>query len=180
VDKIEVIQTNYFYLKSHMSIPSSVKIPSVLWESLEISLLSASKRFLKKVSEVLHVDEKELLRAVLPPGETIKIILYETEDIRECQAWIAHPDKSDFVVRCRKAIIPGEDYCSYHKHSRPHVQNCIEGAQELDPIVVPPDIPQIWLVPGTTKVINAEGKIVGSFNPENNSVQYFSFQNEPV
>ena len=159
---------------------NSLKIPAVLWESLEISLTSASKRFIKKAAEILHVEEKELLRAVMPSGETVKMILYETEDIRECQAWISNPSKPDFVVRCRKAIIPGEEYCSIHKHSRSHVQNCIEGVRDVDSIMTSSDVPSLWLIPDTTHIINSEGKIVGKFNPENNSIQYFLFQRKTI
>lgn len=159
------------------SLPT-LKIPSVLWESLEISLTTSSKRFIKKVAEVLHVDERELWRAVMPPGETVKMVLYETEDLRECQAWISHPTKSDFAVRCRKTIIPGEDFCPSHKHCRPHVQNCIEGVKQLDTLIVPPDIPQLWLIPDTTNIVNASGKIVGKFNTDNNSITYFTLQSE--
>ena len=139
----------------------SVKIPAIIWESLEISLTTASKRFIKKVSEVLHVDEHELRNAVLPPGEKIKITFYDTDNIRECQAWIQHVTEPDFVVRCKKIIIPGEEYCSLHKHSRPIVQNCIEGVKTLRRLQSSPEVQQqLWLIPDTTHVVNAEGKIV--------------------
>ena len=158
----------------------SLKIPAIIWESLEISLMSSSKIFIKKAAQILHVEEKELLRAVMPPGDTIKMILYETEDIRKCQAWISNPAKSDFAIRCKKAIIPGEEYCSIHKHCRPDVQNCIEGTKDVDPIITPPDVPSLWLIPDTSDVINSEGKIVGKFHSENNSIEYFLFQRKTV
>ena len=161
-----------------MTSKSTLQIPSVIWESLDIALRSSSKQFIKKVAKTLQIDENELIRAVMPPGETIKMILYETYDIRQCPAWMPHPLKSDFAIHCRKAIIPGEEYCQVHKHCRCDVQNSIEGILEFEAIQTPPEIPPLWLVPGADTirdVINVEGKIVGSLNTENNSLTYFTF-----
>ena len=161
-----------------MATKASIQIPAVIWESLDIALRSSSKQFVKKVAKVLQVDENELVRAVMPSGETIKMILYESDDMKECPALIPHPLKPDFAIHCRKAIIPGEEYCQVHKHSRCDIQNSIEGIIEFDPIQTPPEIPPLWLVPSDTTirdVINVEGKIVGSLNTENNSLTYFTF-----
>ncbi len=156
----------------------TLQIPLVIWESIEIALRSGSKQFIKTAAKMLQVNENELIRTVMPPGETIKMILYESDDVRECPAWIPHPMKPDFAVHCRKTIIPGEDFCQIHKHKRHDVQTSIEDILELEALAVPPEIPPLWLVPGTTtirEVINVEGKIVGSLNTENNSLTYFTF-----
>ncbi len=161
-----------------MASKSTLQIPLVIWESLEISLRSGSKAFIKKVAKILQVDENELIRTVMPSGESIRMILYETDDIKQCPAYIPHPMKSNFAVHCRKSIIPGEEFCPIHKHSRFNVQNSIEGVIELEALQTPSELPALWLAPGDTTirdVINVEGKIVGQLNTENNSLTYFTF-----
>jgi hypothetical protein len=161
-----------------MAARSTIAIPSIIWESVEIAFRTSGKQIIKKVAKMLHVDDNELVRNVMPPGESIKMILYETDDIKECPAWIPHPLKPDFAIHCRKAIIPGEEYCQIHKHCRCDVQNSIEHLLELEKIQTPPEIPPLWMTPGTDtirNVINIEGKIVGLFNTENNSLTYFTF-----
>lgn len=156
----------------------TLQIPLVLWESIEIALRSSSKQFIKKIAKTLQVDENELVRTVMPPGETIRMILCETDEVRECPAWIPHLLRPEFATRCRKAIIPGEEFCQIHKHSRYDVQTSIEDVLELEALQTPPEIPPLWVLPGTTTirdVINIEGKIVGSLNTENNSLTYFTF-----
>ncbi len=163
---------------SQMTSLPTLQIPLVLWESIEIAFRSGSKPFIKKAAKMLQVDENELVRTVMPPGETLKMILYETDEIRECPAWIPHPLRPEFAVHCRKAIIPGEDFCQIHKHSRYDVQSSIDDVLELEALQTPPEIPPLWVLPGTNTirdVINIEGKIVGSLNTENNSLTYFTF-----
>ncbi len=161
-----------------MATKPTISIPSVIWESLDIALRTSGKQFIKKVAKMLNVDENELVRAVMPPGESIKMILYETNEIKECPAWIPHPAKPDFAIHCRKAIIPGEEFCSIHKHCRYDVQNSIEHLVELELLQTPPELPPLWVLPGDEtirNVINIEGKIVGTFNTDSNSLTYFTF-----
>ncbi len=139
---------------------SSYTVPRVLWESLESALYAESRNYVRNIADTLHIPQAELLKAVFPSKEAFKVALYDTESCRECHATEQHPLNNDIAIRCRKAVFPGETFCSAHKYTRNSLQLKIEPPIVWTPIKVPPELPPLW-TDGNGGVFNVKREQVG-------------------
>lgn len=151
---------------------TTYKFPLIVWQSLEPLLFAESRKYVRSVASALKVDESELLKAVLPDRDKFLVTLFETEDIRECKAWISHPTRSDFAIHCRKATFPGEECCAAHKHNRSTVQPRLEPPIIWKRIKTPPDVPPLWL-DADNNIVNIDGIICGKKNADSNQIIFF-------
>lgn len=141
---------------------ATINIPKFLWQSLDSLMYNEARNYLTKVAEILRVPASDLIKAVIPSKETLKIIMYDCESLGSCRAWIAHPDRPDFAIHCKKPTTPGEDCCAEHKHSRTSIQRQIDRPQILRPINTGPDMEPLWLNEDD-QVVNCHGKIRGRY-----------------
>ncbi len=156
---------------------SSYHIPNVIWQPFEAEIRKESKKFLENIANALKVPTEDLRKLVLPTNDSLRLILYETEDLKECKAFIKHPTKPHFAIRCRKITFPGDDCCSEHKHSRSSVQSTIIPPTILRPLKVPAELPPLWLTEDK-KVVNIDGTVCGHFNSDTNELVFFDLYTE--
>lgn len=135
------------------------QVPRILWESLESVLLAQGRIFVKDIARRLEVDEKELLRRVMPSSK-IKVYLHDTQtESLQCQAFI----HTDIVThRCRQPVLLGMPFCSHHFKDRlliiePPEENIVERIQDA------PDRPPLWRKFDKT-VIDSKGHTKGQYN----------------
>ena len=140
---------------------SQYQVPRILWESLEATLYAASRSFVRSLAEdVLEIPPADLLKAVFPSKDAFKVALYETDDQRECMAFVKY---NDIAARCRCPVFPGQTFCSKHQFERPTLQLRIEPAVHWRPLKhSEPDLPPLWLNPDG-HVIDANGSVRGEF-----------------
>jgi hypothetical protein len=138
----------------------SYQIPKLIWESFESALYAESRNYLRSLADAMKTNPNDLIKAVLPSKDSLKILLYETEDIKECKAFIPHSAKADFAIHCRKPVFPGEEWCQLHQHARFGIQRTIEPPINWKPIKVPSELPALWLN-DKDQVVNAEGIVCG-------------------
>ncbi len=153
------------------------KVPRIIWEAFEGELRKESRRFIVDIASALKVPSEDLRKIVFPTNESFKVVLYDTEDIKECKAFIKHPVKPHFAIRCRKPSFPGDECCSEHKHVRTSVQSSITTPQIWKPLKVSPDIPPLWLT-DTKKVVDMTGNICGQFNETTGDLIFYQFESD--
>jgi hypothetical protein len=136
------------------------QIPKILWESFESVLYAESRNYLRSMADVLKVNSNDLIKAVLPSKDSLKVLLYETDEIHYCKAFIPHPARPDLAIHCRKPVFPGEDWCNIHQHARHGIQKTIEKTEIWRSIKVPPELPALWLNE-KDQVVNADGIVCG-------------------
>ena len=135
------------------------QVPRILWESLESVLLAQGRIFVKDIARRLEVDEKELLRRVMPSSK-IKVYLHDTQtESLQCQAF-THTDS--VTHRCRRPVLLGMPFCSSHFKDRlmviePPEENIVERIQDA------PDRPQLWKKHDNT-VIDSKGNTKGYYD----------------
>lgn len=158
-----------------LSTQMSYAVPRPIFEAIESSLFAASRAFIRSLAEdVLEVPPADLLRRVLPSKDAFKLVLYDAEDIKECYAFAPHPSQPDIAIRCRRAALPGECYCSIHRHERPSLQLRIEPAITWRPLKVGPELPTLW-VNEAGIVFDASKTERGSYNETTGELTLFEF-----
>lgn len=137
------------------------QVPRILWESLEATLYAASRAFVRSLAEdVLEVPPQDLLKAVFPSKDAFKVALYETDEQRECMAFVK---RGEIAARCRCPVFPGQNFCSKHQFERPTLQLRIEPPVQWRPLKhSEPDLPPLWLN-SSGEVIDSNGAVRGEF-----------------
>ena len=153
----------------------SYQIPKIIWESLESALYAESRNYLRHLADALKINSSDLIKAVLPSKDSLKVLMYETDDIQECKAFIPHPVKADLAIHCRKPVFPGEDYCHVHQHARYGIQTTLDTPPKWKALKVPPELPSLWLN-DKEQVVNADGNVYGiAKKDESGSIQQIIF-----
>jgi hypothetical protein len=139
------------------------KVPTLLWQSFESTLLANSRSFIRECAKRLDVPEKELLKSVMPTSDMIKICMIDTSTIDlQCQAY--KHDKY-LIVRCRKPVTCGSQFCQMHQTTRlvviPSVDPPVKKIRRLEDS---PDRPPLW-VDEKNNVINHNAVTVGKWIP---------------
>lgn len=159
-----------------MSQQPTYAVPRILWESLESSLFAASRAFVRSLAEdVLEVPPAELLRAVFPSKDTLKVCLYDTDEVRHCPAFVVCPKNADLADRCMKPVLPGQQFCECHRYEHPTVQRRIEPPQMWTALIVPDATCRLYLTPDG-HVVNAAGVRCGEYNEDDDEIVLFDFQ----
>jgi hypothetical protein len=158
-----------------MSQQPTYAVPRILWESLESSLFAASRAFVRSIAEdVLEVPPAELLRAVFPSKDSLKVCLYDTDEVRHCPAFIVCPTNTDLADRCMKPILPGQQFCECHRYEHTSVQRRIEPPQMWTTLIVPGATCRLFLT-ADRHVVNAKGIRCGQYNEDDDEVVLFDF-----
>ncbi len=156
----------------------SYSVPRPIFEAIHSSLYAAGRAFVRSLAEdVLEIPPADLLRRVLPSKEAYNMVLYETEEVNECYACIPHPTQAAVILRCRRPIVPGEQFCRLHKYDRPALQPQIN-AQTWNPLNVGPDLPPLWFNESTGCVINADNIECGTYDYDSGRLVLFDFEDE--
>jgi hypothetical protein len=144
------------------------KVPRLLWENFESVLLAQSKRYIGELAKRLGVPEKELIKKILPAGDSLKVIIQDTQaECNQCKAYIQH-DK--LTIFCRKATAYGSEYCQFHRNKRmividdmnPTPIQKIKDINNLEPL---------WASKNT--IYNSSGAIVGKISKESGKIKIF-------
>jgi hypothetical protein len=150
---------------------SEYQVPRVLWESLESVLLAQGRLFVKDVAKRLDVDEKELLKKVMPSSK-IKVYLHdtETEDLK-CQAYI-----QTGVVKhhCRRPVVLGSEFCIIHRHTRVVMPELPE-ENHVVKLEDSAERPQLWKRLDNS-VIDSYGNCVGKYIEDSCKLILFKFE----
>jgi hypothetical protein len=144
------------------------KVPRFLWENLESVLLAQSKRYVVELAKRLDIPEKELIRKVLPSGDSLKVIIQDTQSGScQCKAYIQN-DK--LTVFCRKPVVYGTEFCALHRSKRMTV---IDGTTpaEIQKIKDNPSFGPVWLAENI--IINISGNTVGKVNRAQGKIKMF-------
>lgn len=156
----------------------SYPVPRPLFEAIQSSLYAASRNFIRSLAEdVLEVPAADLMRRVLPSKEAFNIVLYETEDIKECYACAVHPHNHAMAVRCRRPVIPGDTFCAAHKYDRPAIQQTIDSTT-WHPLKVGTDLPPLWYDEETGRVVNGDVIECGYYNYESGQLTLFNMDED--
>ena len=83
-------------------------------KSIEKSLLINGRAYVKELAKILKVDERELVKRVLPSADVVQLHIYNTTDI-QCTAFIMC---NDVIARCKNPIFNGKHFCSEHLFER--------------------------------------------------------------
>ena len=144
------------------------QVPRILWETLESVLLAQGRAFVKDVAKRLEVNEKELLRQVMPSSK-ISVYLHDThtEDM-QCHAYV---QTGSVTHHCRRPVTLGSEFCFLHVRDRLQVFEPSESSHVIQ-LAHSPDRPPLWKRPDGS-VINAEGAVVGEYDTENNILTLF-------
>jgi hypothetical protein len=147
------------------------QVPRILWESLESVLLAQGRIFVKDIAKRLEVDEKELLRRVMPSSK-VKVYLHDTQtENLQCQAFV-HTDS--VTHRCRRAVLLGQPFCAEHFRDRllviePTEENIVERIQDE------PGRPPLWKRHDNT-VIDSKGTVRGHYNEHSGKLILFEVE----
>ena len=87
------------------------RVPRLMWEALESSLLIAGKRFVKRLAVALEVPEKELIREVFKKDD-VKVCIHDwTDEEFMCPCWKTH---GELYIHCENAKVCGQETCREH------------------------------------------------------------------
>ena len=147
-------------------------VPRVLWETFESVLLAQGRIFVKDVARRLEVNEKELLRRVMPSSK-IKIYLHDTStDNLLCQAYI----QTGIVIHhCRKPVCLGSEFCSLHRTTRYFTGDDIDENNYVQRIQDGADRPALWKCVDDS-VIDYDGNIRGYYDKDTEKLVLFKIE----
>lgn len=118
---------------------SAIGIPRVLWESLEVTLWTHSRNYVRELARHLGVKEDVLLKEVLPSKDVLKVYIQEAPadspyDL-ECKALVADAGAGPVAYRCRKTIEKGYSYCTNHIWNRLNVQARMNSVMPIPKVI---------------------------------------------
>jgi hypothetical protein len=139
------------------------QVPRLLWESLEGVLLAQGRVFVRDVARRLAVDEKELLRQVMPKDK-IHVYLHDTQtEDMQCHAFV---QTESVIHHCRRPVTLGSEYCFLHFRDRLRVhEHDHDETRHVQQLEASADRPSLWKRTDGT-VINSKGEIVGMYNKD--------------
>jgi hypothetical protein len=146
------------------------KVHRLIYENIESVLLANSRRYIAELAQYLEVNEKELIKKVLPHADSLKIMIIDSQaESSMCKAFVSDGKSA---IYCRKPITTHSEYCSYHLHKRSTVVTDkkpidiqkIKDINTLEPM---------WLLKETTTLVNSDGVIVGKVNHGQSKIKKF-------
>ena len=145
---------------------SEYQIPRILWESLESVLLAQGRTFVKDAARRLQVDEKELLRRVMPSSK-ISVYLHDTQtETLQCTAYM---NTNTVTHHCRRPVMLGSEFCLMHKNNR---QLVLSEEKEVQRIQDAADRPPMWKQEDGT-VIDSHGNCMGIYSEDEAKLTLF-------
>jgi hypothetical protein len=160
-------------------------VPRVFWESFETLLRSESRRYVRELADILEVDRDELVKAVLPTKDTIKVYIQDPPEVATdmmCKAYTSLAG-GDFATRCGCPVVLHTSYCAKHTHVRPTVQSRIDQSLPIPKMVTRlragPECPSLW-VDAKGNVWDAGLRPAGSFNQATGALKYAVIRGDPA
>lgn len=145
------------------------QVPRLLWETFESVLLAQGRIFVKDVAKRLEVNEKELLRRVMPSSK-IKVYLHDTStDSLLCQAFV---QTGIIMHHCRKPVSLGCEFCSLHRTTRYFTGHDVTEENYVQRIEDSPDRPALWKCKDGS-VIDYDGNVRGYYEEEGDKLVLF-------
>ncbi len=149
------------------------KVPRVLWESLESVLMAHSRRYVSDLAKILEVDEKELIKKVLPTSDKLKVYIQDSQS--ECYHCMAYVQYDKVTGYCRKTKTLGSEFCEFHNKKRMNVVKSPE-PNILQKISNIPELTNSWIDSKGNIVISDLTKI-GKVCKEKSLIKIFSTNN---
>jgi hypothetical protein len=149
------------------------QVPRVLWESLESVLMAQGRQFVKECAKRLEVNEKELLKRVMPSSK-VSVYLQDTHtDTLQCKAFI---NINSIIHHCRRPVSLGCEYCYHHRRDRltveePDPKHFIERLQDAS------DRPTLWKR-SDNSVIDSQGNRIGTYDPDSGKLTLYSIEED--
>lgn len=144
------------------------QVPRILWETLESVLLAQGRAFVKDVAKRLEVNEKELLRRVMPSSK-ISVYLHDTQtEDMQCHAFV---QTGSVTHHCRRPVTLGSEFCFLHFRDRLRVIEPSEACHVVQ-LANSPDRPPLWKC-ADGSVINSAGTIVGEYDTDSGTLTLF-------
>ncbi len=160
-------------------------VPRVFWESFETLLRSESRRYVRELADILEVDRDELVKAVLPSKDTLKVYIQDPPEVATdmmCKAYVPLAD-GDFAARCGCPVVLHTSYCTKHTHVRPTVQSRIDQSLPIPKMVTRlragPECPSLW-VDAKGNVWDAGLRPAGVFNQATGNLKYAVIRGDPA
>jgi hypothetical protein len=151
------------------------KIHRLIYENIESVLLAHSRRYIAELAQILEVNEKELLKKVLPSADSLKIMIIDSQaESAMCKAFVSN---DNMTVYCRKPITTHSEYCSHHLHKRSTIVTNDGQPTTIQKIKDINTLEPMWLLKNTTTLINSNGSIVGKINHGQNKIRKFVVEN---
>jgi hypothetical protein len=137
-----------------------IKVPRLLWESLEAVFLAQGKKYVREMAKALEVDPKQLVKKVFDGKDGVRIILHDTAtESLECTAYVQ--DRA--VTRmCRRPVQLGSEFCSTHITARAHIA-ATEATVEVRKLQDDPTRPSLWVYPDG-RAVDVHGKVHGFYD----------------
>lgn len=159
-------------------------VPRVFWESFETLLRSESRKYVRELADILEVDAKQLIKAVLP-SETLKIYIQDSPEFASdtmCKAYTSLAG-GEFAARCGCPVVLHSAYCTKHTHVRPTVQSRIDQSLPIPKMVTRlragPECPSLW-VDAKGNVWDAGLRPAGTFNQATGELKYAVIRGDPT
>lgn len=160
-------------------------VPRVFWESFETLLRSESRRYVRELADILDVNPTELVKAVLPAKDTVKLHIQDPADLATdtcCKAYVSLAD-GIFAARCGSPVAPHTAFCGKHTHFRPTVQSRIDQSLPIPKTVTRlragPECPSLWFDP-QGKVWDAALRPAGLYNQTTGELKYAVIRGDPT
>lgn len=136
-------------------------------ESINASLMTSGRIYIRELADILKVDSKELIKQILPQSEKIKINTLDKTNT-QCQALVVD---NNILKRCRLPIcINSNEFCRNHVIDR--IIPLKSGkTEEIIKLKDSPDRPTLWKK--NNDVINSYGSKVGTWNNQYNRLTLF-------
>ena len=146
---------------------STFKVPRLLWESFESTLLAEGKRFVRDIAKTLKVPEKELVKRIFPTNDALHIHLHDTHtETLDCMAFAG--GSGQVARRCRRPVQLGSEFCLAHVTHRP----LYLPAPPIRKLQDHPGRPSLWVQADGT-VLDEHGTLHGTFSEETGKLLLF-------
>lgn len=155
-----------------MSTPE-YQVPRILWESLESVLIAQGRQFVKECAKRLEVNEKELLKRVMPSSK-ITVYLQDTHsETLQCKAFI---NVNSLIHHCRRPVTFGSEYCFQHRRDRLIIEEP-ESKYHVERLQDASERPTLWKR-SDNKVIDVHGNIIGEYDDESSKLTLYLIEGE--
>lgn len=145
------------------------QVPRILWESLESVLLAQGRSFVKDCAKRLDINEKELLRRVMPVSK-INVYLHDTtSDSLQCKAYI---HMGAITHHCRRPVALGAEFCVQHRRDRLIIDPPSED-QHVQKLQDDSERPTLWAKTDGT-VINSYGNSIGTYDNSTGKLRIYT------
>lgn len=157
--------------------PTPLAIPELLMRTLKQAFDQEQKNLCRQAAKILRVPEDQVKTIVSKAMTPLQFEIYDEEEKRQtCPVFV---QRSVVLERCRGPCLMGTARCLQHQSVQepPELPDTIESLTRVER----PDATDtpMWCNESTHDIYNAEGKIVGKYDDNNNGqLTLFTFIDE--